>query len=252
MEREPGNSQEVEGVLNPAAARGPDGHLYLFPRLVARGNYSRIGIARVNFNGGGNPIGVERLGIALEPEAEYELRYWRRRWLRRSADHLRRTDRSLRDDLHRVFAARSADRSGDVRRFVSLEAGWGSRGSLRIAESILSMSTIRTPVSSRSRLPTMPEKCSWRCSIGRCFQAPVPKIPPAATALARLMRTMRASGYPTVRCRCQGTIPNSWACSIHTTAWLVPVASWERLKIGAGTPPVLTRARLARDLPRRE
>ena len=37
MEPEPGNPQEVEGVLNPAAARGPDGHLYLFPRLVARG-----------------------------------------------------------------------------------------------------------------------------------------------------------------------------------------------------------------------
>jgi len=75
MEREPGNSQEVEGVLNPAAARGPDGHLYLFPRLVAKRNYSRIGIARVKFDRAGDPIGVERLGVALEPEAEYELRY---------------------------------------------------------------------------------------------------------------------------------------------------------------------------------
>ncbi len=74
MEPEPGNPQEVEGVLNPAAARGPDGHLYLFPRLVARGNYSRIGIARVRFNDDGDPVGVERLGVALEPEADYELR----------------------------------------------------------------------------------------------------------------------------------------------------------------------------------
>jgi len=39
MEPEPGNPYEVEGVLNPAAARGLDGQLYLFPRLVARGNY---------------------------------------------------------------------------------------------------------------------------------------------------------------------------------------------------------------------
>ena len=38
MEPEPGNPHEVEGVLNPAAARGPDGNLYIFPRLVARGN----------------------------------------------------------------------------------------------------------------------------------------------------------------------------------------------------------------------
>ena len=74
MEPEPGNPQEVEGVLNPAAVRGPDGDLYLFPRLVARGNYSRIGIARVRFNATGDPTGVERLGIALEPEADYERR----------------------------------------------------------------------------------------------------------------------------------------------------------------------------------
>ncbi len=74
MEPEPGNPWEVEGVLNPAAARGPDGNLYLFPRLVAKGNFSRIGIARVKFDESGEPIGVERLGIALEPEAEYERR----------------------------------------------------------------------------------------------------------------------------------------------------------------------------------
>jgi len=75
MEPEPGNPMEVEGTLNPAAVRGPDGKLYLFPRLVAKGNYSRIGIARVLFNDAGDPYGIEMLGIALEPEAEYELRY---------------------------------------------------------------------------------------------------------------------------------------------------------------------------------
>src|SRR5487761_392030 len=74
MEPEPGNPQEVEGVLNPATIRGPDGELYLFPRLVARDNYSRIGIARVRFDERGDPSSVERLGIALEPEAEYEKR----------------------------------------------------------------------------------------------------------------------------------------------------------------------------------
>jgi predicted GH43/DUF377 family glycosyl hydrolase len=74
MEPEPGNPQEIEGVLNPAVTRGPDGELYLFPRLVAHGNYSRIGIARVRFNEAGDPVGVERLGIALEPEADYERR----------------------------------------------------------------------------------------------------------------------------------------------------------------------------------
>ena len=34
MEPEPGNPTEAEGVLNPAAVRGPDGQLYLFPRIA--------------------------------------------------------------------------------------------------------------------------------------------------------------------------------------------------------------------------
>ena len=73
MEPQAGNPNEVEGVLNPAAIRARDGQLYLFPRLVARGNFSRIGIARVLFDGSGDPTGVERMGMALEPEADYEL-----------------------------------------------------------------------------------------------------------------------------------------------------------------------------------
>jgi len=74
IEPEAGNPLEAEGILNPGVARGPDGQLYLFPRMVAKGNYSRIGIMRVKFNAKGDPYGVERLGIALEPETEYELR----------------------------------------------------------------------------------------------------------------------------------------------------------------------------------
>ena len=74
MEPESGNDLEAEGVLNPAAIRGPDGELYLFPRLVAKGNYSRIGIAKVLFSPDGDPIGVKRMGIAIEPEADYEKR----------------------------------------------------------------------------------------------------------------------------------------------------------------------------------
>ncbi|MGH2520738.1 MAG: glycoside hydrolase family 130 protein, partial [Chloroflexota bacterium] len=58
--------------LNPAAARGPDGQLYLLPRLVAEGNFSRIGLARVLFDAQGDPSGVERMGVVLEPEEEYE------------------------------------------------------------------------------------------------------------------------------------------------------------------------------------
>ncbi len=72
MEPSAGDAREIEGVLNPACARGRDGELYLFPRLVARGNFSRIGRARVLFDEGGKPSGVERLGIVLEPDEAWE------------------------------------------------------------------------------------------------------------------------------------------------------------------------------------
>lgn len=73
MEPAPENPQEVEGVLNPGVVRGPDGHLYLLPRLVGAGNFSRIGLTRVLFNPRGEPCGVRRMGVVLQPEAPYEL-----------------------------------------------------------------------------------------------------------------------------------------------------------------------------------
>jgi predicted GH43/DUF377 family glycosyl hydrolase len=63
---------EAWGVLNPGGVRSPDGTMHLFPRLIAEGNYSRIGHARVLFDGE-TPIGVERLGLALEPHESYEV-----------------------------------------------------------------------------------------------------------------------------------------------------------------------------------
>src|ERR1700694_3061353 len=72
MEPLPDDAREVEGVLNPASALGHEGELYLFPRMVAKGNYSRIGRARVRFDKSGKPIGVERLGVVLEPDEAWE------------------------------------------------------------------------------------------------------------------------------------------------------------------------------------
>lgn len=67
-----GDPTELEGVLNPGSARGPGGELYLFPRVVARGNESRIARVRVLHNDDGVPVAVERLGIVLEPEEPWE------------------------------------------------------------------------------------------------------------------------------------------------------------------------------------
>src|SRR5436309_13531342 len=73
MEPQPRNPYESEGVLNPGGVTGPDGEFYLFPRLVAAHNYSRIGTARVLRDHTGCPFGVERLDVALQPAAPYEL-----------------------------------------------------------------------------------------------------------------------------------------------------------------------------------
>jgi predicted GH43/DUF377 family glycosyl hydrolase len=67
-----GDPREAWGILNPGAARGRDGQLYLFPRVIAEGNFSRIAIARVLFDAQGCPAGIERLGYALEPTESYE------------------------------------------------------------------------------------------------------------------------------------------------------------------------------------
>jgi predicted GH43/DUF377 family glycosyl hydrolase len=49
-----------------------DAQLYLFPRLVAEGNFSRVGRARVLFDGDETPVAVERLGVVLEPDETWE------------------------------------------------------------------------------------------------------------------------------------------------------------------------------------
>ena len=104
-----------------------------------------------------------------------------------------------------------------------------------------SMWTIRTPASSPSPFQITPEKCNWPCSIAHFFPALVPRKPPAR-----------------VRCR--------WVDPDHESIWIsycpmppenlephrpglfnshhrlaTPVSPWERLKIGGGTPPILTR-----------
>jgi len=71
MTPEDGNPLEAEGVLNPGTGHAPDGTLYLLPRLVATGNVSRVGLARVIIENG-VPTGVEREGVVLEPDRGWE------------------------------------------------------------------------------------------------------------------------------------------------------------------------------------
>jgi predicted GH43/DUF377 family glycosyl hydrolase len=67
-----GDPDEAEGVLNPACVRARAGELLLYPRCVAAGNVSRVGLARGH--SAADRVSFQRLGYALQPEAPYELR----------------------------------------------------------------------------------------------------------------------------------------------------------------------------------
>jgi predicted GH43/DUF377 family glycosyl hydrolase len=71
MEPDPADPHEAEGTLNPAAAIDDGGAIVLFPRLVAAGNVSRIGRARVRFDRG-VPTEVSREGVVLAPDRSWE------------------------------------------------------------------------------------------------------------------------------------------------------------------------------------
>lgn len=75
MDADPADPRESEGVLNPGTAWGTDGELYLYPRMVAAGNVSRIGRARVVLGDGerdGAPLSVDRVGVVLEADEPWE------------------------------------------------------------------------------------------------------------------------------------------------------------------------------------
>ena len=240
MEPEPGNPQEVEGVLNPAAARAPDGELYLFPRLVARGNYSRIGIARVKFNEAGDPIGVERLGIALEPEADYE----------RQADggggcedaritfleplrHYVMTYTAFSSQGPRIALAVSADLFHWRRIGLATFAPYHGIDFVNVANKDASLFPVAIPshcgkmqmaILHRPLFPgTRPEETACK-SVFR------------ATDLDRESIWISCCPMPAA-----GLAPQRLGLFNSHRRLATPASPWERLKIGGGTPPILTR-----------
>ena len=240
MEPEPGNPHEIEGVLNPAAVRGPDGELYLFPRLVAKGNYSRIGIARVRFNAAGDPKGVERLGIALEPEADYELRP---------------NGGGGCEDPRITFVE-------PLQRYMMSYTAFSARGpriALAVSKDLfpwqrLGLARLRALRGHRVRRRGQQGRQSFPCRNPQSIRA----SGNGHSAPAAFSRHASGRNGASPRNRVSGSRSREHldfllsdgagrrdsAClglftSHHRLA--TPVSPWERLKIGAGTPPVLTR-----------
>jgi predicted GH43/DUF377 family glycosyl hydrolase len=67
-----GSALDIEGVLNPAVTRDRGGKLLLYPRMVAAGNVSRIGLVRAGETPSGTTFGPA--SVLFGPAAEYERR----------------------------------------------------------------------------------------------------------------------------------------------------------------------------------
>ncbi len=240
MEPEPGNPQEIEGVLNPAAVRGPDGRLYLFPRLVARGNYSRIGIARVRFNEAGDPAGVERLGIALEPEADYE----------------RRPDGSGGCEDPRITFVEPLQRY--MMTYTALSPQ-GPRIALALSEDLfhwkrLGLATfdpyqgidfVHVDNKDASLFPVAIPNHAGKMQMAILHRPLFPGTRPEETARHPASREVDLDHESIWISYCpmaiEGHEPKSLGLFNSHHRLATPVSPWERLKIGGGTPPILTR-----------
>ncbi len=234
MEPQPGNAHEVEGVLNPAAVRGPDGELYLFPRLVAEGNYSRIGIARVKFNEKGDPTAVERLGIALEPEAEYERRP---------------NGGGGCEDPRITFVL-------PLRKYVMAYAAYSSQGpriALAVSEDLFhwrrlglakfgpcqGVAFAGVDDKDASVFPVAIPNPSGNAELALVHRPLFDGTRPEETVLHAGPRTVDPDRESMWISYCPVGAELATFTSHHRLA--TPVEPWERLKIGGGTPPVLTR-----------
>ncbi len=240
MEPEPGTPQEVEGVLNPAAARGPDGGLYLFPRLVAKGNYSRIGIARVLFNDAGDPVGVKRLGIALEPEADYERRpnggggcEDPRITYVEPLRHYVMSYTAFSPLGPRIALAISEDLFHWKRLGLATYAHWHGIDLSSVDDKDASLFPVAIPNSSGHR------------ELGMLHRPLFPGTRPEETAYHSKSRDVDLDRESIWISYCPPALKSrepdrlSRFTSHHRLA--TPVSPWERLKIGAGTPPILTK-----------
>ena len=240
MEPEPGNPQEIEGVLNPAAARGPDGALYLFPRLVASGNYSRIGISRVRFNETGDPVGVERLGIALEPEADYERRP-------NGGGGCEDPRITFVEPLQRYLMTYTAFSPQGPRIALALSADlfrWRRLG-LATFGPYRGIAFGDVDDKDASLFPVTVPNPSGHPELAILHRPLFPGTRPEETACCPASRNVNLDHESIWISYCrtafESTEPNRLARFTSHHRLAAPVAPWERLKIGGGTPPILTR-----------
>ena len=240
MEPEPGNPHEVEGTLNPAAVRGPDGQLYLFPRLVAKGNYSRIGIARVKFNEAGDPCGVERLGMALEPETDYER-------LPDGGGGCEDPRVTFVEPLqHYVMTYTALSLSGPrIALAMSEDLLHWQRIGLATFEPYNCIDFVNVDNKDASIFPAAIPNHAGKMQLGLLHRPLFPGTRPEETACQGAYRLVDLDHESIWISYCpmpsKGLEPHRPGLFNSHHRLATPVSPWEMLKIGGGTPPILTR-----------
>jgi predicted GH43/DUF377 family glycosyl hydrolase len=247
MSPAPGDPLEVEGVLNPALMRGPDGCLYLFPRMVGAGNYSRIGVCRVIFDQAGEPVDVERLGVALQPEEPYELNPV-------SGGGVEDPRITFVPELRRYLLTYTAYSPRGPRVAIAVSEdlrSWRRLGLARFAAGAIELNDLDNkdavffpalvpgpdgaPSLAMIHRPLLPGTASagW-------WAAPEERAAAKAQEDPKARPTRHPRGSMWISYCSDLSLDGELRFERHHRL-LSPRASWERLKIGAGSPPLLTR-----------
>ncbi len=210
--------------------------MYLYPRVVAAGNYSRVGLARVIFEDG-DPVGVERMGYVLEPTEGYE-----------------RNERTAGVEDPRITYIAAIDT------YVMAYAAYGPRAALAVSDDAVSWRRLGL-----AKFADAPEyHTDFDLYVNKdvyLFPEPV-RDPHGRLALGMIHRPhynmawWLERGYHVQPTGIAEPHPSMWisytpldvvrADLRNLQFWYdhqllaVPQQSWESLKIGGGTPPVLT------------
>jgi predicted GH43/DUF377 family glycosyl hydrolase len=222
---DPANPDESMGVINPGGIIGPDGQYYLLSRVVAQGNYSRIGLSRVIRNKQGRPIRVERMGYALQPQETYE-----------------------RDGVEDPRVVRLHASGLYIMTYTAFNRSVGPRLAIAVSSDLVHWKRLGL---ARFRVEDDLVMGDYGNKDAFVFPRPV-RDPAGKWALALVHRPDFGLEQPD---SVKETRPSMWIsyADLGTlsedsnpiwrdhTLLAVPEQAWQSLKIGAGTPPMLTK-----------